>query len=137
MLAWRAFSASFAAFAAWAAIVQLNDPDPERWIALYGSAALLALTSALGRPWPRAAGLLCVVALAWAAAIVPELLGHWQITDLGVQMSSARPEVEYGRELGGLLIVASYCVATGLLARLPLRQAHAAAQRVPEPPDSA
>lgn len=143
MLVWRAFSAVFAAFAAWAAAMQLNDPDPERWIAFYGSAAALALASTLGRPWPRAAGLICAVALAWAAAIVPELLGgHWHIADLGAQMSSARPEVEYGRELGGLVIVASYCVTAGLRARRTARPtppaAHVAgADRTPEPPDAA
>ena len=104
-------------FFAWAAVMQLNDPDPERWTALYAGAALVALCSALARPLPRAAALLALIALAWGAAIVPELIGHWRPADLGARMSPARPEVEYGRELGGLLILASYCAVTALLTR--------------------
>jgi Transmembrane family 220, helix len=97
--------------AAWAAYLQLNDPDPERWFALYAACAAVALASALGRgSAPLAAGV-GVVALVWALAIVPELLGRWTPADLGASMSSARPEVEYGRELGGLSIVTAYCAA--------------------------
>ena len=106
-------------FFGWAAVMQLNDPDPERWAALYTGAAVVALCSALARPLPRAAALLSVIALAWAAAIVPELIGTWRPADLGERMSPARPEVEYGRELGGLLILGIYCVLAALLARRP------------------
>jgi Ca2+/Na+ antiporter len=124
MLVWRIVSALMTGFFGWAAVMQLNDPDPERWFALYGGAALVALCSALARPLPRAAALLAVIALAWGAAIVPELIGHWRPSDLGASMSAARPEVEYGRELGGLLILAVYCVLSALLAsRLRARTA--------------
>ena len=104
-------------FFGWAAVMQLNDPDPARWAALYGGAALVALCSTLARPLPRAAMLLTVIALAWAAAIVPELLGRWSPADLGAQMTTARPEVEYGRELGGLLILAGYCAVAAYVGR--------------------
>ncbi|MET0342307.1 MAG: transmembrane 220 family protein [Polyangiales bacterium] len=117
MFVWQLLSVLMSGFLAWAAWMQLNDPDPARWAAFYLAGALVALTSALRRPLPRAAGLLTLVALAWAAAIVPELLGTWRPADLGARMSPERPEVEYGRELGGLLIVAAYCAAAAYAGR--------------------
>lgn len=113
----RILSAGFAGFAAWAAIMQLNDPDPERWFALYAAAAVVGAACASGRPLRRATGALTIVALLWAAAIVPALIGHWSIGDLGATMSRERPEIELGRELGGLLIVATYGVLTLALTR--------------------
>ena len=110
-MAFRVISAPMAAFFAWAAVMQLNDPDPERWFLLYASVSILAGLAALGRATPRLALLLAVVALSWAAAIAPELWQHWSVGDLGAKMSAARPEVEYGREFVGLLIVAAYCLA--------------------------
>jgi hypothetical protein len=105
------------ALACWAAYLQLNDPDPERWFALYAACAAVALASALGRGSALVAAAVGLVALIWACAIVPELLGRWTPADLGASMSSARPEVEYGRELGGLSIVAAYCAAAYFMAR--------------------
>jgi hypothetical protein len=105
----RALNALFALFFAWAAAMQLNDPDPFRWFAMYGIVALLAAACALGRTRKevlRGAG---VIALVWAATIAPELWSGWRPSDLGASMSGARPEVEYGREFVGLLIVATYC----------------------------
>jgi hypothetical protein len=109
--------------ALWAAYLQLNDPDPARWFAMYAACAAVALASALGRGRAPMAGAVGAIALLWAAAIVPELLGRWTPADLGANMSSARPEVEYGRELGGLSIVAAYCTAAWMLERRRARQA--------------
>jgi hypothetical protein len=106
-----------AAFFAWAAAMQLNDPDPARWFLLYAAVALLALCSALDRPLKWVARTLGVVALVWAAAIAPELLDGWSVGDLGGTMSAARPEVEYGREFVGLLILATYCFAAARVNR--------------------
>lgn len=97
--------------------MQLNDPDPERWFLLYASAAIVAALSALGRTRPRLAYVLALIALAWAAAIAPELWPRWSVRDLGAQMSDAHPEIEYGREFLGLLIVAAYCLAAGHFGR--------------------
>ncbi len=108
---WCAASALMAGFFAWAAAMQLNDPDPARWFALYGGAALVAAAGALAKPLLLPSRALGVIALIWAAAIAPELWGRWNVGDLGAKMSRARPEVEYGREFCGLLIVAAYCFA--------------------------
>jgi len=113
----RVISVLMAVFFAWAAAMQLNDPDPERWFLMYASVALLAGLSAAGRPMLRPALVLALVALGWAAAILPELWQHWTVRDLGAHMSAARPEVEYGREFVGLLILAAYCLATAAVGR--------------------
>jgi hypothetical protein len=116
----RLISVPMALFFAWAAAMQLNDPDPERWFLMYASVSILAGLSVLGRAVPRLALFLALVALGWAAAIAPELWQHWTVRDLGAQMSAARPEVEYGREFVGLLILAAYCLAARrLVSRAP------------------
>jgi hypothetical protein len=101
-----------ASFFAWAAAMQLNDPDPLRWFAIYAGASLVALLGSLARRQARRqrglALALAGLALVWAAAIVPELWGRWSVRDLGATMSAARSEVEYGREFVGLLIIALY-----------------------------
>ena len=111
----------FCALALWAAYLQLNDPDPERWFALYTACAMVALLSALGRGYAPLALAVTGLALAWACAIVPELFGRWTPADLGASMSTARPEVEYGREFGGLAIVAGYCAVSWRVARRSAR----------------
>jgi hypothetical protein len=104
---------------AWAAELQLNDPDPIGWFAIYAAGSVVALLSALARPRPKLAGLLALIALAWAALILPELWHTWTPSDLGATMSAARPEVEYGREFVGLLILASYCALAAFHALRP------------------
>ena len=111
----RVISAPAALFFAWAASMQLNDPDPERWFLLYASASVAAGLVMLGKATPRLALALALVALAWAAAIAPELWPRWTWQDLGAQMSPERPEIEYGREFLGLLIVAAYSLVVARL----------------------
>jgi hypothetical protein len=133
----RVLSVSFAGFAVWAALMQLNDPDPERWFAVYAVAAAIGAACVIGRPLPRATGVLGIVALLWAAALVPALIGHWHVRDLGAAMSRERPEIELGRELGGLLIVASYCALALSCARPPRSPRDAAGGRRTRPSSSA
>ncbi len=73
-----------------AAAVQYNDPDPMRWIVLYGIAAAmsgLAMFNQYG-PWPAAPA---AVYLAIFLYLKPDTLDHWI-------------EVETAREAGGALI---------------------------------
>jgi hypothetical protein len=87
-------------------IVQYNDPDPWRWVLMYGMAAAACVLAILRRgDWkvPAAVG---AVALAWALALAPAALGKVGFGELfeAFEMKDAR--VEVGREFGGLLIVA-------------------------------
>lgn len=125
----RLLSVPMALFFVWAAAMQLNDPDPTRWFLIYASVAALAGLNAAGRPAPRLALVLSWVALAWAAAIVPELWARWSVRDLGAQMSASRPEVEFGREFVGLLILAAYCAAAAYLTRRPTDVSRPAVER--------
>jgi hypothetical protein len=61
---------------AFAAAVQYNDPDPLRWIAVYGVATLasvLALAGRLPRLLPALVGL---GALVWAGTRAPGVVGR-------------------------------------------------------------
>jgi len=116
-MAFRAVSVLFCGLALVSAYLQLNDPDPERWAAMYLACAWVALLGALGKAAPKQAFVVAVVALGWSAAILPELVGAWKPSDLTATMTSEHPEIEYGREFFGLLIVAGYCLGAWLWSR--------------------
>ena len=93
-----------------ATAVQYNDPDPLRWMAIYGAAALLAAWAAarpLGSPrWLAAA--VGATALLWSAVVAlgaarlaapGDLFRHWHMDDVAVEET---------RESLGLLIVAAW-----------------------------
>lgn len=86
-------------------LVQWNDPDPVRWMAIYGAAFAICLAVALRGRVPAAVPLLvAVVALAWAVATIDggRTSGYAQMFDAW-EMKSAN--VELAREATGLLIV--------------------------------
>ena len=107
----RILNALFGAAYILSAAVQLNDPDPVPWIALYLSAAATCLTWQLSR-CPRALpAALLVTALTWAAWIgahttlgvsLREALGDWGMYSEGS---------EQAREIGGLLVVSLWMAA--------------------------
>lgn len=86
-------------------LVQWNDPDPVRWMAIYGAALAVCLAVALRARVPAAAPLLiAVVALAWAIATIDggRTTGYLHMFDAWEMKS---PNVEEAREATGLLIV--------------------------------
>jgi predicted permease len=113
----RVFSAIMVVLALISAYLQLNDPDPERWTAIYLGCAVVAVTGALGRPVKQLSLLVGAIALLWALAIVPELLGRWRPDQLTATMTAEHPEIEFGRECAGLLIVFGFCLFNWLWAR--------------------
>jgi len=95
-----------AALFAFAAAVQYNDPDPLRWMAIYGLAMLacgLALAGRLSWLPPALVGL---IALVWAGTLAPGVVGRVSVGELFQSYGMLSPAVEEGREMGGLLIVA-------------------------------
>ncbi len=86
-----AFTLAFAA----AAVVQLNDPDPVRWFAIYTAAALVSIATALRRAPPALHVGLGVIAVGWAALLLPAIVREAALT--GTEME---------REFAGLLLVA-------------------------------
>jgi hypothetical protein len=50
--AWKIADAIFLLMFVLSVVVQVNDPDPLRWMAIYGAAAVACLLSLTGRlPW--------------------------------------------------------------------------------------
>ncbi len=83
--------------------VQWNDPDPVGWIALYGSAAVLAALAASGRlPWIPNLAMLALSATL-TAAWVPSLFGARPEAFQSFEMQA--DEDEAPREAGGLALV--------------------------------
>lgn len=76
------------------AVLQVNDPDPLIWIAVYLLAALYCFLYWWRRLRPYAAGFLSAGSLAWSAATLP--LVAWD---------SPLWNSEEGRELMGLVLI--------------------------------
>ena len=98
--------------------VQYNDPDPLRWMAVYGAAAAVCCAELVRRTrlgYPLAVAL---VALGWAATIAPRVLGVVRFADMFAEFEMKNAGVEESREMYGLLIVAVWmglvALATGL-----------------------
>jgi hypothetical protein len=90
--------------------LQVNDPDPVRWMAIYAAAGL-----AVGLlPARRAVVLFAIpvglVAAAWGTYLASQVWGVIQLSDLWLKMSEKGGAVEVGREAGGLAIVAIACL---------------------------
>ena len=91
--------------------VQWNDPDPIRWMLMYGSAALACALHLYGvLPWMLAAAV-GLVALAWAAIWAPGVIVNAPIGQLFTTYRMMSPEIEETREMLGLLIVAAWMAA--------------------------
>lgn len=92
------------------AALQYNDPDPRRWIAMYGSAGLISAYAAFqpaGYRW-YVTGLLFLAALAWALSIAPRVVGRFAPGDLIRSWEMKDHVVEEAREMIGLLVVAAW-----------------------------
>ncbi len=101
--------------------LQYNDPDPIRWMLIYGAAAVASALLPHRRWAPALALATAAVAVAWAAVLVPEIWGRVGFTDLWRKMSEKGGAVEVERETGGLIIVTGWLVLGALLRRRQLR----------------
>ena len=96
-------------------VVQYNDPDAPRWIAVYGVAAVLAgMEIRRSAPWWAAAGL-ALLAFVWAGTI------GWSVLDVPLSALVAEWEmqnlrVEEARETYGLVIVGVWMSAVAFAA---------------------
>jgi len=117
-MVFRTFSGLMAALFAMAVAVQYNDPDPLRWIAIYGGALTVSiLVAARGRVpllLPAAVG---SIALVWGllvasgngatAGVYQHMFDAWEMKNT---------TIEEAREASGLLIVSVWmlivCIKT-------------------------
>jgi hypothetical protein len=84
--------------------LQYNDPDPIRWMLMYGAGAVASVLLPIKKPAAALALLVGMVTLAWAFYLIHSVWGLIGISDLTNKMSEKGGAVEVGREAGGLLI---------------------------------
>ena len=92
----RAANAGMAVLLLYAVAVQYNDPDPLRWAALYGSAAVVSGVLALRALPAGVPGIVAAIALAWCAWLASRVIGQQPVWE------------EEGREMLGLLIAGGW-----------------------------
>jgi uncharacterized membrane protein len=88
--------------------VQYNDPDPIRWMLIYGLAGLACILELRGRlKWylPAAVG---AIAFLWAASLARYVIGKTTFGEMFQSFDMINTVVEEAREMGGLLIVAGW-----------------------------
>jgi hypothetical protein len=86
--------------------LQYNDPDPIRWIAIYGAGAIVSAVLPAKRVLVPLAIAVGLGAAAWAIYLVHKTWGVIELSDLTNKMSEYGGAVEEGREAGGLGIEA-------------------------------
>lgn len=103
--------------------LQYNDPDPLRWMAIYGAAAVASAFLPLRRWAIPLSFAVAAAALVWAVVLFPDIWGRVGFTDLWRKMSEKGGAVEVEREIGGLVIVVGWLVLGASLRRRQLRAA--------------
>jgi hypothetical protein len=121
----RVLNLVFLALYILSAAVQYNDPDPMRWIALYGAAAVACIV-AMSRPAPRwLSALVAAFSIAWIALLVPRVLGQVGISEMFQERGMATMAIEEGREAIGLILVVIWMIVLfakpGIVKRPPKR----------------
>lgn len=96
------------------AAVQLNDPDPWRWVAIYLAAAAIGLG---GWRRPEAAAGVGLVAVAWSLSIAAAGLEPLELKALLGDAVMKTAGVERWREMLGLAIIAAYALTTAAMQR--------------------
>jgi transmembrane protein TMEM220 len=116
--AWTALNAVMLLAFLFSAAVQYNDPDPVRWMAIYGAAAAICAAELRRRTRLGYPALVGAIALAWAASIAPRVLGVVRFSAMFAEFEMKNAGVEESREMYGLLIVAAWMAAVAVAARL-------------------
>jgi hypothetical protein len=98
-----------------AALLQYNDPDPLRWMAIYTAASIVTAYAAWHRTVPMAAPIVvAAVALIWGiewSTDVPGLATYAHMFDAWEMKNVA---VEEARETGGLMIVTGWMLVLAI-----------------------
>jgi glucan phosphoethanolaminetransferase (alkaline phosphatase superfamily) len=106
---------------AFSVIVQVNDPDPLSWMAVYGAAALISGLELKRLVRPLFPALLAAVALTWAATIAPRVIGKVPFGAMFAEFEMRNAGVEESREMYGLLIVAAWMASVAAAAAVRQR----------------
>jgi hypothetical protein len=103
-----------------AVALQYNDPDPIRWMVMYGAAAITSIVLPHDKRIIPLGYLITVVTLIWALVLLVGVWGKVDLSDIVEKMSEKGGAVEEERELGGLAITSVWTLAaTWLRSRRP------------------
>ena len=103
------FAFAFAGFAA----LQVNDPDPGRWMVIYLAAMVACVfvdDTTRARQIP---GGIAAIAFLWALTLAPGVLAEAELADL-VRTMKTENHAEEAREVSGLAIVVAVMIAAAL-----------------------
>ena len=100
------------------AAVQYNDPDPVRWMTIYGVAAAACVLALRARLSAFAAALIAAVALTWAAVLARGVVGRISLAEI-LTLSNVALLAEEGRETLGLLMVGLWMIVLVIATRKP------------------
>ena len=105
-----------------AVAVQYNDPDPIRWMAIYGAACLLSGWAALRGAVPFAMPIVvAVIALAWSLDVGYGVAGLVAFSDMFQSWEMKSPTIEEAREASGLMITCVWMAVLAVHARIRTR----------------
>lgn len=102
---------------AFSVVVQVNDPDPWMWMAIYGLAAVACLLMLARRGHWLVPALIALWALIWSATIAPRVIGVVPFGDMFGAFEMADTGIEESREMYGLLVIAAWMVVLALRGR--------------------
>ncbi len=91
------------------AAIQLNDPDPAYWVAVYALVAVVPAARVFRRRLPKTSLLAAGMVLAGLLISLPgfiDYLSSGDYSSIGGKMMAVKPYVESAREFLGLLIAA-------------------------------
>ncbi len=114
---WTAANAVMLLAFVFSVAVQVNDPDPVGWMAVYGAAAVVCGLELKRRVRPLFPALLAATALTWSATIAPRVLGKVRFSAMFAEFEMRNTGVEESREMYGLLIVALWMIVIVVAAR--------------------
>ena len=115
-MAYRILNGVWGLLFTYAVVVQFNDPDPLRWVLIYGAAACLCFLAVAGRlPWRPPLG--------YAAVAVVLGVDTWFRFRGDTDPMAGFPSwgifnQEVVREVGGLVLVAIWMTVLGVWTRL-------------------
>lgn len=95
-------------------VVQYNDPDPVRWMLIYGAAALIAGLEIRRSAPVAAATAVGAAAFVWMITISRRVLGHVGFAEMFSAWEMKNVAVEEEREMYGLLLVALWMAAVAV-----------------------
>src|SRR5262245_49200215 len=97
-------------------MVQVNDPDPLAWMAIYGAAAIVCGLELRRRTRAWLPLVVALVALVWVGTIAPRVIGKVPFGSMFAAFEMKDLGVEESREMYGLLLIALWMATVSLAA---------------------